>query len=370
MTMTESYALEAVEPMPDSDAIVRESPRRSVREFAAAPASPFLEALLRASPDCICLIERDDSLGYMNGSGRRAMEFGPDDPLEGRDWVNLWPEEGRGRMRDNLAAAREGRESRFEAFGPTAGGVPRWWEVSLSPLPAQGGAGRSGRVVSIGRDITERVGRRRGGTGTQASSDDARLRIREVDHRVKNSLAIIDSLLRLQRRTMEEGEARDALSRAAVRVRTVAGMHERLHRADAYDTLDAGEYLRALCADLEATGGAADVRLTCDAAALGTLRGEDAVAVGLAVCELVLNAMRHARVGERTCNIAVSCAHTADGRRALTVEDDGCGLPDGFDPKAARGLGMRVVLGNAARLGGDLAIERPEGGGTRFVLRF
>ena len=92
--------------------------------------------------------------------------------------------------------------------------------------------------------------------------------------------------------------------------------------------------------------------------------------LGLIVTELVTNAARHACEDGSPCTIEVQCKPTFGGKRELIVEDNGCGLPDGFDPKKSRGLGMRVVQANILRISADLRIERPEQGGTRFVVTF
>ena len=350
-----------------------------------APA--FVRSILDSSPDCIKLVERDGTLSFMNRNGRCAMEIDSFDLVNGAKWSNLWPEDGQARIAQSVDAALEGRTDRFEAYCPTAKGDPRWWDVSVAPI--LGPDGRPERIVSISRDITERVERERAMAAHEQAMQDLALRqahtleekeellrekellMQEVDHRVKNSLAMINALLSMQGRRVTDERAREALLRASTRVQTIAAIHERLYRSGSTGTLDIDEYLRALCEDLMRSASDTGVEVACGTIGIGIGSGEKAVTLGLIVSELVSNAIRHAQGDEdRTCTVTVRCGPVTDGGSELVVEDDGCGLPDDFDPSASKGLGMRVVLGNLQRLGGELRHERPDGGGTRFALRF
>ena len=104
---------------------------------------------------------------------------------------------------------------------------------------------------------------------------------------------------------------------------------------------------------------------------VGESTGDRAVTIGLIVTELVTNAAKHGGgdAGD-PCTIHVRLRPLVGGRQELTVEDDGCGLPDGFDPARSNGLGMRVVRGNVERLGGTMEIGRASEGGTRFAVTF
>ena len=345
----------------------------------------FALSVLDSSPDCIKLTDLDGKLLFMNQNGQCAMEIDEFDLVAGAKWPDLWPEENQQRVQSSVRAASEGRADRFEAYCPTAKGTPRWWDVSVAPV--MGSNGRPERILSVSRDITERVERERA-----LAEHDKRLHelavaqartleekeqlirektllMQEVDHRVKNSLGMITSLLNLHGRVVD-GEAREALQRASNRVQTIASVHERLYREGGRSELDLCEYLQALCTDLEATVSSDAITLGVNFPDAGSAAGREAVTLGLIVTELVTNAARHASPEGKPCAITVSCGPVWGGKRELVIEDDGCGLPDGFDPKHSKGLGMRVVMANVQRISGDLRIERPEGGGTRFVVKF
>ena len=346
----------------------------------------FALSILDSSPDCIKLVDLNGKLLFMNHNGQCAMEIDDFDVVSGAAWPDLWPDENQDRVLSSLRSAAEGRADRFEAYCPTAKGTPRWWDVSVAPVI--GASGQPEHIVSVSRDITERVEREQAIAKQEKQLQklalaqartleekeellrEKTLLMQEVDHRVKNSLGMITSLLHLQGRVLEEGKAREALQRAANRVQTIASVHERLYQNGTKGELDLSEYLNALCTDLDKTVGGDTVTLDIDVNGAGVGVGRDAVTLGLVVTELVTNAARHACEEGQPCSIRVSCGPVFGGKRELVVEDDGCGLPEGFDPARSKGLGMRVVLANVQRISGELRTEKPDGGGTRFVIRF
>ena len=349
-----------------------------------APA--FVRSVLDSSPDCIKLVELDGTLSFMNENGQCAMDVDNFDLLAGAKWPDLWPEKDRETVVKSLAAAADGKFTRFEAYCPTAKGRPRWWDVSVAPII--GSDGRPERIVSISRDISDRVRQEKRVEKHERELEElvlaqARtleekehllgektLLMQEVDHRVKNSLAMITSLLHIQERTVTDTAARDALARASARVQTIASVHERLYRNGAVGHLNLTEYLNALGRDLNSSVGSDDIVIETQVEELDEATAENAVTIGLTVTELVTNAARHAVPEDCGCTITVGCRMLPGGKHELTVTDDGCGLPDDFDPRRSRGLGMRIVESGLRRLGGELSFGPGAESGTIFTVRF
>jgi PAS domain S-box-containing protein len=109
--------------------------------------------LFEASPDCVKLIDLDGRLLQMNHNGRCAMEIDDFAPLCGRLWTSLWPEESQAALAVAVEDARHGRFSRLTAFCPTVKGSPRWWDITVAPVPGPDGVPQS--ILSISRDVTE-----------------------------------------------------------------------------------------------------------------------------------------------------------------------------------------------------------------------
>jgi two-component sensor histidine kinase len=193
------------------------------------------------------------------------------------------------------------------------------------------------------------------------------LLMREVHHRVKNSLQIAQTVLLLQARTPAAEPARAPLEEAARRILTIAAVHERLYAGPQIGRVAVAAYLEDLVADLAASMGAAqagrEVRVEVDARRVAeTWDADRATNLGLIVTELVTNALKYG-AGE----VLVRFDPGGEGAATvLVVEDEGDGPPADFEPKATGGLGMRLV--SALLRGGSLELDRKGAPGrTRFV---
>lgn len=190
--------------------------------------------------------------------------------------------------------------------------------------------------------------------------------LREVDHRVRNSLALISSMLQLQGRSTTDPYVRQQFIEASRRVITVGHVHQRLYQTGELRALDFGDYLRALTADLsDSAGPDTNKRLVLETTP-ATLNADTVIPLGLIVNELVTNAFKHGERKSGLLTVNVSFVQDGSGMR-LTVHDNGPGLPEGFDPKKNTGLGMRLVNGLILQLAGKLEFES-DGGGTRFTI--
>jgi chemotaxis family two-component system sensor kinase Cph1 len=189
--------------------------------------------------------------------------------------------------------------------------------------------------------------------------------LREVDHRVRNSLALISSMLQLQARSTEDPIVREKFADASRRVTTVGHVHQRLYQTGELRTLDFGDYLRALTSELSDSSGPENSKRLILETASATLGADIVIPLGLIVNELVTNAFKH---GGEDSPLTVNVAFSHDEREMrLVVQDNGKGLPESFDPKQSRGLGMRLVNGLVKQLNATLRFEHMNPG-TRFTV--
>lgn len=187
--------------------------------------------------------------------------------------------------------------------------------------------------------------------------------LREIHHRVKNNLQLILSLFALQ----EDAPTGRATFRETMesRVRAMAMVHEMLYESDDLGAVDLGDYTRRLAA-LATTdiGRTVAVSIEADPVSGGI---DTAVPFGLLLNELVTNACRHAFANGGHGNLWIEM-HAEAGFFALSVRDDGPGMPPGFTIDSGSSLGLRLVDALAKQLGGTLTWTT--GPGACFTVRF
>ncbi|HEY0927812.1 histidine kinase dimerization/phosphoacceptor domain -containing protein, partial [Brevundimonas sp.] len=247
----------------------------------------------------------------------------------------------------------------FEAWSETVRGRSRRWSPS--------------QVESVGRlrdalaDFASVSQLRNLNRSLQASLSERDVRleqqeflIREVNHRVQNSLTLVSSFLGLQARQAAP-EAQTELLEARRRVRAVSMVHSRLYRVEATSSVDLSRYFAELIEDLGASMGVDwSAQLEQDLAPVNVEAGR-AVTLGLVLTELIINAQKYAYDGEPG-PIRVVLEEDASTLR-LTVEDAGKG-----GHKVGQGFGSMMIGSLVAQLAGqiDYRDARP---GLRVVLK-
>lgn len=203
----------------------------------------------------------------------------------------------------------------------------------------------------------------------EAARARAEVMLKEVNHRVANSLTMVVSMAHLQAMALPEGEAREAVTAFAQRVNAIAQVHKRLYTSEDVRSVALDVYLAELVGDLHESiadsEAITDILLDCCPLTIGT---DQAISIGVILSEMITNANKYAYVGERKGVVRVSLSiDPANGEACLSVEDDGVGLAGGA-PKGT-GLGGQIMEALAMGLGGELALlARP--GGTCASLRF
>ncbi len=198
--------------------------------------------------------------------------------------------------------------------------------------------------------------------------DRAEALLREVNHRVGNSLQLVSSFMSLQRRELKDEGARAALREAQARIEAVAHVHRRLYTSADVAAVAMEEYLAGLVEELTRSVGAGDRAVTV------TLRAEpmrlstdQAVSLGVVVTELVTNAVKYAYGPGQSGEIRVHLLAEGEHHGVLVVEDDGAGM-DGGAPKGT-GLGGKIVSAMARGLKSAVEFD-PSHRGVRARLAF
>jgi two-component sensor histidine kinase len=187
----------------------------------------------------------------------------------------------------------------------------------------------------------------------------------EINHRVKNSLQLVASLFSLQAAATDDVGLAQSLQEAVARVGAVARIHERLYRSPDVATVDLSAYLADVCSDLATLAPQHELIYRQDQPiAMATDR---AVRVALLVAELVTNAAKHAYPESTRGRIVVQLARPNLDSIALSVRDEGQGLPDGNAVTDAKSLGMKIIRALLSQMGAELEVRAAQPG-TEFIL--
>jgi len=314
-------------------------------------AEPYSRAALNASTDCIKVMSPEGAMQFMNEKGLCQMQIDRFDMIDGKLWPELWPESAQQQVQQAIERAALGEATRFEAFCPTARGVPRWWDVNVGPI--LGADGRPESVIAISRDITERRETEQALATHIAEQEEAlnitKLMMQEVHHRVRNSLQLVHSLLSLQGNMSKDESVKEQLRIAATRIMTIGSVHERLYSEAGLRQTEAEHYLNSLLSDLKSAFGDRDVVLTCTGV---TLEDSKLSPIGLITAELVTNAFKYGK-GRVTVTLTQGTDYFL-----LVVEDEGAGFPVDFPKPQGTGLGMRLVKSYAGFGADAITVDR------------
>jgi two-component sensor histidine kinase len=202
-----------------------------------------------------------------------------------------------------------------------------------------------------------------------AAKERAEVLLREVNHRVANSLSLVSSMVGLQANMVSDPAAKDALNETQARIYAIAAIHKRLYTANDVRFVEIDEYLRGIVEHLDqsltAEGSGAHGVVEAETMMIPT---DKAVSIGVAVTELVTNAFKYAYPPGVSGEVRVSLKRLADDRIRLSVKDQGVGWT-GDGPIKGTGLGTRIVHAMATSLGTDIAYARG-GSGTEVSLTF
>jgi PAS domain S-box-containing protein len=229
------------------------------------------------------------------------------------------------------------------------------------------------QIVGYVGTITDISERKQAEENVKNSLVEKELLLKEVHHRVKNNLMTIIGLIRMQENKAENEKFNPLLLELEGRVRSMALVHESLHKSENLARIDLQNYIEALTSHIRAQFGA-ERGIRFHVQAVGVEVDLDfAVPCGLILNELITNAYKHAFPGNHTgsgtghCEIEVVVGHQ-DGLLTVTVADNGVGLPPGLDWEKSETLGLKLIRMLCGQLNGTITLDRTRG--TAFYLHF
>ena len=215
------------------------------------------------------------------------------------------------------------------------------------------------------RDVTER---KRAEKQIKAALKEKEILMKEIHHRVKNNLQVMDSLINLQSRTITDERVAQTLGDVRSRILSMALIHEQLYQSQDLSQIGFYQYLQHLTRSLFQTYKVQSNRidLSIDANEI-FLDIETAIPCGLIINELVSNSLKYAFPEGRNGEIRVNFQQTGNQLK-LSVGDNGVGLPADIDFHSPITLGLRLVHLLTEQLDGGVYVDRSHG--TRFEIAF
>ncbi|MBX5179844.1 PAS domain S-box protein [Rhizobium lentis] len=332
--------------------IVRDRTQMLHEDEARRASEERLQLILKSAIDyAIFAFSRDGRIISWNTGACRIFGYEESEIL-GRDARILFVPEDReeGALEREMEAAAERGRAENERFHLRKDGSTFWGSGLTMPLRAQ----RAG-FLKVLRDDTER----------HFADEHQQIMLREMSHRVKNSLALVAAMLAMQARSTKQEEVGQALRDAEARVGTIAQVHDQLWRQPDIETVDLADFLSSLCQRLQQSTSGHTVSVVADPCMIDADR---AIQIALLVNELVTNAFKHA-YAEVAGAVTVTARSIAD-EICLEIADDGRGLPPEVlsGENGGKSLGMKIVRALVQQLRAELHIENREPG-TGFVIR-
>ncbi|WP_323002616.1 PAS domain S-box protein [Denitromonas sp.] len=359
-------------PVHDSDGVVThliysaiDVSDRKAGEAALARSEQRFRQVVESAPDGLAMVDTNGHMVLVNTGMESIFGYTRGEML-GNTIEMLMPKRHRsahgalfqGYLEEPTARDMAGRR---ELYARRKDGSEFPVEIGLNPIPTETGT----MVLATIQDVTRRKADRQ---MIERALEEKTVLLHEIHHRVKNNLQVISSLLNLQARNADPSVSQ-ALSESQGRVKAMALIHQLLYERNDFSQVDLATYLHRLCALLQESyrDGPARFSLQVNANEEVHLSLQRAVPCGLLVNELVTNAIKHAFPDGRSGQIDVTLAPIDDNQCAITVADNGIGLPDDVAPGTSRSLGMQLIPLLSDQAGGQWQVFREHG--TRFELR-
>ena len=197
------------------------------------------------------------------------------------------------------------------------------------------------------------------------------LLLREMNHRVKNNLMVIQSLLNLQSKQLCDDASKSVLQDCATRVRAVSRIHGMLSTSTDLKEMQIGDYVSQLVYELASNFSIDESRVEINLD-LEEIRLDADVLVPFALIlnELVTNVFKYAFVNKAKGSLEISLSTDKENKIELIVKDNGAGLPEGFKIDQTKSMGMKIVTSLVEQIEGELAFHSQEKKGTEFKISF
>jgi PAS domain S-box-containing protein len=326
----------------------------------------LFDNLFAKAPVAMMRLDGNQQVHTVNDSFEELFGYTQED-LEGKmPLYHLMKEEEHERIPKLLERSFSNLESRYyEGQRTTKKGEVKNCLIASVPVEIEGDVQT---VFAIYVDMTEQKEIQQ---NLEKSLEEKEILLAEIHHRVKNNLAIISGLLKLEAMNWSSEEAvKSAFKESQLRIQSIAMIHEHLYESDDLANLRFNHYVDEMANLVTNTFGLdnGEIELNVESDDFD-LNINQAIPTALILNELITNAYEHAFTEENGGTLNITMGENSKTMK-LIVEDNGEGLPEDFDIETATSLGMTLINRLTRQLDGELEIERREEGGSRFQLTF
>lgn len=221
------------------------------------------------------------------------------------------------------------------------------------------------KIVVMHEDITQR---KIAEEETKKALEKKELLLKEINHRIKNNLQIINSLLNLQSSKIDNAAVKGMFQEAQNRIKTMALVHENLYEQGDFEKINLGVYLKSLAKNLfqsiKSTSSFIQLKFTADDIYIDI---QKAVSLGLITNEVISNAIKYAFKENQKGEVSIQLKHTENNHGLLTIKDNGCGLPGNIQPETTDTLGMQLIYSLSQQIGSNVELFNENG--TTYIFK-
>lgn len=329
-------------------------------ELALKESEERMRLIIESSKDLVIVNDKDLRYTYFNGPPEYGIKS---EDLIGKTADDFHVDEMTRQIQFEIEAVLKNKSDLVSETEMEWNGKKMWFHNYRYPIKNESGEVKE--VASVCRNISDL---KRTEKKLLKSLAEKELLVKEVHHRVKNNLQMIHSLLNLQSRKFADDEVKSVILESQNRIRSIALIHEKLYRSDDLSEINCREYVESLASTIKSIYNFNPANLSIDIIIDDLFIGIDkAIPYALLVNELITNSLKHAFDPGDKGKIVIKSGFS-DEHYYLSVEDDGKGLPDGFDIDLADSFGLQLVTILTEQLEGKLEISG--GKGTRIKVVF
>jgi PAS domain S-box-containing protein len=320
--------------------------------------------------DLVTLLDGQFQILYISPSSQSFLGYRPEELMNVKDFRNIVHPNSLTSFNMEFNRMLEYSEpTRFIYQVVKKNGAIFWVESNVNPI-FNSPTGELQAMLSITRDVTSQIDQEE---ALMEAAKQKELLIKEVHHRVKNNLAILASLVNMQKSEVTDHKTLDIFSDLQFRVKAMSLVHEELYKSRNIEVLPVKEYLTKLVGIVSSAFTYLDVKIHMDIYD-EIVDVEITLPLGLIVNELLTNSFKYAFTDNKEGNIWVTYEKASPGNesrrnmRCLTVRDDGKGLPDNFDISKKTSMGSQIIYLLSRQLNAELHIDGKHG--ANFSLFF